>query len=218
MKDGLIHICFVIDESGSMAYSKDDITGGFKQMIEDQKKSTVGECIVSLYRFSDGVTCDFIGKPVSEIQDIEYHPRGLTAMNDGVGTAIDEIGKWLCDMNEEDRPSKNMIVIMTDGIENNSVEYTLDDVKQRIQHQEEKYSWTFVYMGTDIHTLKDADNLGINIKSLSSRDNIVNNYKHISNYANTYKCCKSTADCELALSALSATLDNDTKQYCEENK
>jgi hypothetical protein len=36
-------------------------------------------------------------------------------MNDAIGTAIDEIGKWLDAMDEEEKPEKNLIVIMTDG-------------------------------------------------------------------------------------------------------
>ena len=104
-------------------------------------------------------------------------------MNDGVGTAIDEIGKWLSDMDESERPSKNMIVIMTDGQENASKEYNFDTVKAKIKHQEEKYSWTFVYMGTNLQDLKDANRLGIKMRSVSDSSNIGANYSHIDSYA-----------------------------------
>ena len=32
-----INICFIIDESGSMASSVNDVKGGFMRMIEEQK-------------------------------------------------------------------------------------------------------------------------------------------------------------------------------------
>jgi len=37
MKDNFIHVCFVIDESGSMWGSEEDVRGGFKKVIEEQK-------------------------------------------------------------------------------------------------------------------------------------------------------------------------------------
>ena len=40
-------------------------------------------------------------------------------------------------------------------------EYSLYQVKSMIEEQTNKYSWEFVYMGTDITNTKDVDNLGI---------------------------------------------------------
>ena len=97
-------------------------------------------------------------------------------MNDGIGVAIDRVGKWLSDMDEKDRPSKNLVIIMTDGEENNSKEYSLDRVKEMIKHQTEKYSWDFMYIGTDITTKKDANRLGVTKMSMSSRKNFMENY------------------------------------------
>lgn len=217
MKSNLLHICFVIDESGSMYPSVSDIIGGFQKLIDEQKQVKDGECIVSVYRFADTVKSDFIGKSVQEVQPIEYNPGGYTAMNDGIGTAIDEIGLWLSDMDESERPSKNLIVIMTDGEENASKEYTLQDVKDRIKHQEEKYNWSFIYMGTDLSSLNDAKTLGIQMSSVSSRDNIVNNYNHLNVYASSYRCASSADACYLAEADLKNSLDSDTRDYAQEN-
>ena len=217
MKSNLLHICFVIDESGSMYPSVSDIIGGFQKLIDEQKQVKDGECIVSVYRFADTVKSDFIGKSVQEVQPIEYNPGGCTAMNDGIGTAIDEVGLWLSDMDESERPSKNLIVIMTDGEENASKEYTLQDVKDRIKHQEEKYNWSFIYMGTDLSSLDDAKVLGIQMSSVSARDNIVNNYNHLNVYASSYRCAKSIDACYLAEASLKASLDSDTCNYAQEN-
>ena len=166
-KGNFIHLVFVIDESGSMYPSVSDVVNGFKQMIDEQKKVKEGKCSVSLYTFADSWKEVYLGKDVSEIDDIQYHPNGLTAMNDGIGVAIDRVGKWLSDMDEKDRPSKNLVIIMTDGEENNSKEYSLDRVKEMIKHQTEKYSWDFMYIGTDITTKKDANRLGVTKMSKS---------------------------------------------------
>lgn len=218
MKSNLLHICFVLDESGSMYSSVNDVIGGFQKLIDEQKQIKDGECIVSVYRFANEVKSDFIGKPVAEVKPLEYNPTGCTAMNDGIGTAIDEIGLWLSDMDESERPSKNLIVIMTDGEENASKEYTLKDVKDRIQHQEEKYNWSFVYMGSDVRSLDDAKALGIRISSLSSKAKVQDNYLHISNYATNYRVLSSDHKELMALDALSEALHKDTVEYSASNK
>ena len=217
MKSNLLHICFVLDESGSMYNSVDDVIGGFQKLIDEQKGEKNGECIISLYRFSDTVKKDYIGKPVDEVSKLIYSPGGCTAMNDGVGTAIDEIGKWLADMDESERPSKNMIVIMTDGQENASKEYNFDTVKAKIKHQEEKYSWTFVYMGTNLQDLKDANRLGIKMRSVSSSRNIAANYSHIDTYAKALRSSTNAASVAAADALLTRQLCEDTTRYQVEN-
>ena len=217
MKSNLLHICFVLDESGSMYNSIDDVIGGFQKLIDEQKGEKNGECIISLYRFSDTVKKDYIGKPVDEVSKLIYSPGGCTAMNDGVGTAIDEIGKWLSDMDESERPSKNMIVIMTDGQENASKEYNFDTVKAKIKHQEEKYSWTFVYMGTNLQDLKDANRLGIKMRSVSGSRNIAANYSHIDTYAKALRSSTNAASVAAADALLTRQLYEDTTRYQVEN-
>lgn len=217
MKSNLLHICFVLDESGSMYNSVDDVIGGFQKLIDEQKGEKNGECIISLYRFSDTVKKDYIGKPVDEVSKLIYSPGGCTAMNDGVGTAIDEIGKWLSNMDESERPSKNMIVIMTDGQENASKEYDFDAVKGKIKHQEEKYSWTFVYMGTNLQDLKDANRLGIKMRSVSGSRNIAANYSHIDAYAKALRSSTNAASVAAADASLTRQLCEDTTRYQVEN-
>ena len=217
MKSNLLHICFVLDESGSMYNSVDDVIGGFQKLIDEQKGEKNGECIISLYRFSGTVKKDYIGKPVNEVPKLYYSPGGCTAMNDGVGTAIDEIGKWLSDMNESERPSKNIIVIMTDGQENASKEYNFDTVKAKIKHQEEKYSWTFVYMGTNLQDLKDANRLGIKMRSVSDSRNIAANYSHIDTYAKALRSSTNAASVAAADALLTRQLCEDTTRYQVEN-
>lgn len=190
MKSNFIHVCFIIDQSSSMWTSINDVKGGFTKVIEDQKetlKKVDGSCAVSLYTFGSTVEKHFIGKDISEVSPkLDYTPYGMTAMNDGIGTAIDEIGKWLSDMPENERPEKNLIVIITDGEENYSKEYSFDKVKKSIKHQEEKYNWTFMYLGTDITNTKDVDKLGIKTRGYSVRSKMGNSYDVISSVTSSY--------------------------------
>ena len=189
MKSNFIHVCFVIDESSSMFDSVLDVKGGFKKIIEEQKANVEGTCAVSIFRFASYVkNPDFIMKDVNEIDnELKYNPSGCTAMYDGIGTAIDKVGEVLKDMPEEERPEKNLIVIMTDGEENSSKEYQPSKVREMIKHQEDKYNWTFLYIGTDISNTNDADRVGVNYKFANIRSKMGKAYDTINTVVSCYR-------------------------------
>jgi uncharacterized protein YegL len=181
-----INLVFVIDKSGSMFASEADVVGGFKKTIEEQKANKDGKVTVSLYTFDSNVHEHYVGKDINDIPEFVYHADGMTAMNDGIGMAITNVGKWLYekDKNGEEMPGKTMVVVMTDGMENNSKEYTLNQVRDMIKEQTDKYNWTFIYQGTDITTTKAADDLGFKVKAYATRSDFADNYSMI-NYATT---------------------------------
>lgn len=187
MRNDYIHITMVIDKSGSMYTSKQDVIGGVQKIIDEQRANKDGKCTISLYTFNDKVDEEFIGKDVNYIGKFEYSPNGMTAMNDGIGVAIDNTGKFLAAMKEEDRPGKVMVCVFTDGLENSSKEYTLKQVQDKIKEQTDVYSWEFVYLGTDITTSKAADDLGFKYKTYSSRKKMGSNYDIVNTVSSTYR-------------------------------
>lgn len=213
MKDNFIHVCFIVDESGSMSLSKSDVIGGFENTINEQKELKDGKCAVSLFTFNSDVKQIYLGKDVNEITTIDYHPHGMTAMNDGIGTAIDSVGKWLSNMDESERPSKNLIVIMTDGAENHSKEYTFTKVREMIKHQEDKYSWSFIYMGTDLSNMDDVNNLGIKMSSFSTRGDFHKNYSVVNEATKIFRCAKSTSE---AYATMDSWLECETSKMSNE--
>ena len=205
MKENFIHVCFIIDESGSMLGTESDIIGGFKKIIDEQKANKDGKCAVSLYKFASKVSKIYIGKDVNDVDYLDeksYRPGGCTAMNDAIGTAIDEIGKWLDAMDEAEKPEKNLIVIMTDGEENSSVEYSFDKVKEMIKHQEEKYSWSFMYLGTDITDASYAKSYGFNSRLYSNKKSLHKTYDMINTSINCYRSSVGSTDSKNAAFAL----------------
>ena len=221
MKENYINLVLVIDESGSMSGTEADVIGGFKKVVDEQKAIKEGSCTVSYFKFATHVEKVFIGKDVNEVEylDGKYRPNGLTALYDGVGTAIDEVGKWLDSMKEEDKPEKTVVVIMTDGGENNSTDYTGKQVKEMIKHQEDKYNWTFVYMGSDLADASDADTLGFTYRSFSSRDNYSKNYDVINLAMCSYRCTDGDAGRKMAAfnDSLYAETNSLTEEYAAAN-
>jgi Mg-chelatase subunit ChlD len=104
------------------------------------------------------------GKPIKEVEPLStdtYRPGGNTALNDALAQAIIETGKRLESTPESDRPDKVICVVITDGQENSSKEHTKSQVQEMIKHQEEKYDWAFMYLGTGVDAFDEALQLGI---------------------------------------------------------
>ena len=196
MKSNFIHVCFIIDESSSMWTSVGDVTGGFRKIIDEQKVNENGTCAISIFRFATTPKeADFVMKDIREVENIlNYNPSGCTAMYDGIGVAIDEIGERLAAMPEEERPEKNLIVIMTDGEENSSHSYQPSKIREMIKHQEDKYNWTFLYIGTDISNTADADRIGIGRKFATTRGKMYKSYDTINTITSCYRTTKGLAE------------------------
>ena len=221
MKENFIHVCFVIDESGSMAGTEADVIGGFKKVIDEQKANTEGTCSVSYYTFNGKVKQLYLGKDINEVEYIDgkYNPGGSTALFDAVGTAIHEVGKWLDGMKEDEKPEKNLIVIMTDGGENSSREYRASKVKEMIKHQEDKYNWSFIYMGSDLTDAEDANSLGFGTRLYASKLDYAANYAVVNDAVSTYrslKCC-SAAKSDILNETLAQASVDATVKYADEN-
>ena len=87
-------LVFIIDRSGSMQGLEKDTIGGFKSMLEKQKREG-GRCCVSTVLFDSTVEVlhDRVDlQKVRPITEKDYFVRGCTALMDAVGGAIDHIG------------------------------------------------------------------------------------------------------------------------------
>lgn len=163
MKKNLTEMVFILDRSGSMQSLTSDTIGGFNSMIENQKKED-GEAYVTTVLFDDAYEMlhDHVNiQDIQPITDKEYYARGMTALLDAVGKTINSVGKRLSETPEDERPEKVIFVITTDGFENASMEFEKDTIKNMIEHQQSKYSWTFIFLGANMDAVEEAKNLGI---------------------------------------------------------
>jgi hypothetical protein len=93
-----------------------------------------------------------------------YVPRGMTALLDAVGRTIDDVGARLAATPEAERPAKVIVAILTDGQENASRDYTFAKVSAMIKHQQEKYSWEFLFLAANQDAIAAAGALSIHAK------------------------------------------------------
>lgn len=164
MKKNLTEMVFILDRSGSMQSLTSDTIGGFNSMIESQKKEN-GEAFVTTVLFDDQYELlhDHVDiQKVEPITNKEYYARGCTALLDAIGKTINSIGSRLSGTPEDERPDKVIFVITTDGFENASREFNKSTIKEMIEHQQNKYSWTFIFLGANMDAVGEAASLGIN--------------------------------------------------------
>ncbi len=162
-QNNITELVFILDRSGSMHGLEKDTIGGFNAMIETQKKQE-GTCYVSTILFDDvsEVLHDRLElKDVPLMTGEDYTVRGCTALLDAVGSAIRHIANIHKYARPEDVPTRTMFVITTDGLENASTHFTLDQVRRKIEHEKEKYGWEFLFLGANIDAVTTAKNFGI---------------------------------------------------------
>lgn len=100
-------------------------------------------------------------KAVSPITEKQYQVGGSTALLDAIGRTIHKIGNAQRHTADDYRAKKVMFVIITDGEENSSREYSAHKVKAQIEQQKAKYGWEFIFLGANIDAVQTASRFGI---------------------------------------------------------
>ena len=160
MRTDLTDITMVIDRSGSMQSIQSDAEGGINSFIEQQKQEP-GEANVTLVQFDTDYEFVHSGVPIRQVPAFKLVPRGSTALLDAVGRAINETGTRLAAMDESQRPGLVVFVIVTDGEENSSREFTRDQIRKMVEHQQSAYNWQFTFLAANQDAFAAGGSMGI---------------------------------------------------------
>lgn len=133
---------------------------GFAEFVTKQR-AVPGVCKVTLVQFdSEGIDTVFTGKDLSDVPTLTLEPRGGTPLLDAVGRTISQVAADLGKLPPADQPDGVMVLIITDGAENASREYTQDAVKQLIQAHTDG-GWHFIYLGANVDAFAEAGKYGV---------------------------------------------------------
>lgn len=163
MKKNATELVFILDKSGSMAGLESDTIGGFNSMLQKQK-ALEGECRITTVLFDNRYELlhDRIDiRAVRPMSEREYQVGGSTALLDAIGRTIHKLVGVQRNTAEKYRAEKVMFVIITDGAENSSQEYSAQKIKAMIEHEKGKYGWEFVFLGANIDAVETASRFGI---------------------------------------------------------
>jgi hypothetical protein len=149
---GKTMVSFILDETGSMNDHKSSTISGFNEYIDslkDQKHLTM-----SLTKFnSNKIEVVYKDVPLSRVPRLDnetYCPASTTPLYDAIGHTIHALGA----------AKKVLMIIMTDGLENDSSEFTQKKIFALIRDKE-KEGWTFVYLGANQDAWQAGEAIGL---------------------------------------------------------
>jgi Mg-chelatase subunit ChlD len=158
-------IAFILDRSGSMESIAETAVKAFNELLEQQQKEHEQTPVrMSLVLFNEDCEVPFASTPAPELPRLSikaYAPDGMTGLLDAIGRTIDETGARLDPMPEAERPGKVIIAIMTDGLENASKTFNLDQISEKIRHQRDVYKWEFLFLGANQDAIATAARMNI---------------------------------------------------------
>jgi uncharacterized protein YegL len=158
-------IVIILDKSGSMAGSREDIIGGFNTYIEDLRKEEDIDAKLTIYMFDDNTHKLFSGEKLSNVSLLDsktYCPGGCTALNDCFMTAIEDVEARLKKSKAKNKPQV-IFVVFTDGYENTSKTHTDKDVIKTRKNDKEGEGWAFIFMGADMDAWSAGSSYGVSI-------------------------------------------------------
>lgn len=152
--------------------------GGFNSFIEREAKKDFNTNVTTIL-FAHDYEVLYRRKPIHSVDKLtsdEYRVGGSTALLDAIGRTITSMDRII--------DNKVLFVIMTDGFENSSREYS----KAQISNMIANHKWEFIFIGADIDSYSEAGNIGI------KKSRIANYEKSARGVRNLYCSIENAAD------------------------
>jgi hypothetical protein len=155
-----------------MEIIRDDTIGGFNTFLKEQK-ALPGKATLSLVQFDSQDPYEVVHnfKDIQEVPELTrdtFVPRACTPLLDAIGRSINDVASALAV--KTDKPEKVVIVIITDGQENASMEFRKDQIEKMVKEKQDTDKWQFVFLSADLASIGDAMALGFNAASTMAYD------------------------------------------------
>jgi len=151
------YVTLILDETGSMQHCKGAAIAGVNEYLKLLRHlSTPVRFTLTLFN-SEKTDVRHRAASIGDVPDLTeqtYQPADTTPLYDAIGRTLTAAGR------EAPPESKKLCVILTDGLENASREYTRDGIAHMIKEYERR-GWTFVYLGADHDAWAAGRGLGI---------------------------------------------------------
>ncbi len=148
-------VIFILDKSGSMRYYTDETIRGFNTMLDVQRKEE-GRAYITTVLFNEKSVYLHEREEIEKVKKLtrkDYEAGGCTALLDAVGDAIEKAWRSRCG-------NKTVVIVITDGLENASVNYTYKEIREKIASRRLQ-GWEFIFLGANIDVAAEAEKIGI---------------------------------------------------------
>lgn len=201
-------IVVVLDRSGSMDTISKPTVDGINSFIKEQKAAE-GEAFMTLTQFDNQYEVSYSKKPIKEVDylvnGVTFIPRATTALYDAIGRTINEL----------QTTDDVIFVIVTDGHENASNEFTRERVFEKIE-EKKKLGWKFLFLGANQDAMATGNSLGIssnNSVTYNTNSQSVNTlFSMVSNKMTSYRYHKSKSSIGTVSTDSLDFTDNDRKE------
>lgn len=156
----LTQLLVILDRSGSMTACRSDMELGLNEFFKNQAKED-GTCVVDFVQFDDRYNVVYTDRDVNEAKAV-LEPRGMTALLDAIGRGVTDLGAKLRNLDESDRPGTVIVIVVTDGMENASREWSASKVRELIKRQEDEWDWNFTFLGANMDAVEVGNSFGFN--------------------------------------------------------
>ena len=141
-----------------MASIREDMEGGIRSLLEDQAKLP-GDCEVTIAQFDTEYELVADRAKLKRLKPYVLAPRGGTALLDAIGRSIVHVKEQLDAQSLDERPDRVIVAVVTDGMENSSVEWSrlqvMDSVKARSAE-----GWLFSFLGANQDAIQEGGAMG----------------------------------------------------------
>ncbi len=198
-------IC-IVDRSGSMSSIREDAQGGLNTFISDQKRVEGDGANLTLVEFDDAIDTICNRVDLNSVPEYKLNPRGGTALLDAIGKTVNSLPDMV--------DAKVILVVVTDGGENASTEYTREQVNKLID-EKKALGWEVLFLaanqdaitvgtsfGFDASKCVNFSGTGIGTKAL---------YAFTTDTVKSYRSAGSKQEYETTLTNLKAKLDKDSQ-------
>ena len=134
----IVKVVCMIDRSISMKGQEKRVIETYNSLIDEYKKSEE-KCFVTTCLFAEKVNLLCLQNEISSMRPLterEYYVEGSTALFDAVKTTFSHVDECLEYLKDEIRKQINVYII-TDGIDNGSVEMIREEFESLIREKQE---------------------------------------------------------------------------------
>jgi len=167
-----LHLYFLLDRSGSMETIATDIIGGVNSFVAQQHADGRDACM-TLVQFDSQDPFEIVSDATAldafrPLTTASFSPRGGTPLFDAIGRTIKRATeREAARAAAGEELEEILVVIVTDGEENSSTNYSKDAIADLISAKE-ALGWTFAYLGANQDAFAVGRDLGF------SRGNVEN--------------------------------------------
>jgi len=158
--NGTNEIIMIVDRSGSMGSWLSDAHGGINTFLRTEQdrdpKTRLTYC-----HFDTEYEILHDGVEIGTVKELPLVPRGATALLDAVGRTLAQVEER---HRTGEKPAKVFLMVVTDGHENSSREFTKKTVQESMARVRAA-GWEVNFLGADVDAFAEAGAMGVSLSN-----------------------------------------------------